>query len=184
MARIEPIPLERMTDEQRALHDLILSQRSRGKVQGPFAILLHAPDVGARVADLVQHFLGETRMEMKLKELAILCIARRYTARYEWFVHENRARNAGLSDAAIEALRGGAVPPFADDGEKLVYRMVEEIVERRKLSDERFAEAVAAFGEPATVEFIAFIGFYIMIAVVLTSFDVEAPDGAPDPLPA
>ena len=82
MARIEPIPLERMTDEQRALHDQILAQRSRGKVQGPFAVMLHAPDVGARVADMVQHFLGETRMDMKLKELAILCIARRHTAQW------------------------------------------------------------------------------------------------------
>lgn len=184
MARIEPIPLERMTEEQRALHDRILAQRSRGKVQGPFAIMLHAPDVGARVADLVQHFLGETRMQMKLKELAILCIARRHTAQYEWFVHENRARNAGLSDAVIEAIRHREPPPFAEPAEELIHGMVEEIVEQRKLSEARFAAAVEAFGEPATVELIGFIGFYIMIAVVLTSFDVDAPDGAPNPLPA
>jgi len=184
MARIEPIPLERMTDEQRALHDLILAQRSRGKVQGPFALTLHAPEVGARVADMVQHFLGETRIEMKLKELAILCIARRHTAQYEWFVHENRARKAGLSDAVIEAIRHGEKPPFAEPAEELIFAMVEEIVERRKLSDARFAAALKAFGEPAMVELIGFIGFYIMIAVLLTSFDVEAPDGAPNPLPA
>lgn len=184
MARIAPIPRERMTDEQGALYDRILAQRSRGKVQGPFAILLHAPDVGARVADMVQQFLGETRLPMKLKELAILCIARRFTAQYEWFVHENRARKAGVSDAVIEALRNRAAPPFADEDEALMFRMVEEIVEKRKLGDESFAQAVAAFGEPATVELIALIGFYVMIAVVLTSFDVEAPDGAPNPLPA
>lgn len=184
MARIEPIPLERMTDEQRTLHDLILAQRSRGKVQGPFAVLLHAPDIGARVADMVHHFLGETRMPLKLKELAILCIARRHDAQYEWFVHENRARGAGLSDAVIEALRGRETPPFATPDEQLIFDMVEEIVEQRKLSAARYAAAVGAFGEPATVELIAFIGFYIMIAVLLTSFDVEAPDGAPNPLPA
>jgi 4-carboxymuconolactone decarboxylase len=183
MARIEPIPLERMTGEQRELHDLILAQRSRGKVQGPFAILLHAPDMGARVADMVQHLLGETRIPLKLKELAILCIARRHTAQYEWFVHENRARGAGLSDAVIEALRGGETPAFPEPDEALIFAMVEEIVERRKLSDARFAAAIEAFGEPATVELIGFIGFYIMIAVLLTSFDVEAPDGAPNPLP-
>ncbi len=66
----------------------------------------------------------------------------------------------------------------------LIFAMVEEIVERRKLSNARFAAAIEAFGEPATVELIGFIGFYIMIAVLLTSFDVEAPDGAPNPLPA
>ncbi len=184
MARIEPIPLERMTAEQRELHDLILSQRSRKKVQGPFAVLLHAPDMGARVADMVQHLLGETRMPRKLKELAILCIARRHTAQYEWFVHENQARAAGLSDAMIEAIRGRETPPFSEPDEELIFAMVEEIVELRKLSDARFAAALKAFGEPATVELIGFIGFYIMIAVVLTSFDIEAPDGAPDPLPA
>jgi len=184
MARIAPIPLEAMTAEQRALYDTILAQRSRGKVQGPFAVLLHAPDMGERVAEMVQHLLGETRMPDRLKELAILAIARRWTAQYEWFVHERRARAAGVSDAVIEAIRARSDPPFADAADALAFRMVEEIVERRKLSDEAYAEAIAAFGEPATVEFVAFIGFYIMVAVVLTSFDIEAPDGAPNPLPA
>ena len=83
MSRLDPVPIDQMTAEQRDLHDLIARQRSRGKVQGPFAVMLHAPDICERVADMVNHLLQETRVALPLKELAIITIARQYTAQYE-----------------------------------------------------------------------------------------------------
>ena len=47
--------------------------------------------------------------------------------------------------------------------------MTLETVETGKLSDGRYAQAIAAFGEEAMVELVALIGFYIMIAVFLVS---------------
>jgi len=176
MGRIAPIPLDRMTAEQRALHDTIARQRSVGQVRGPFAVLLHAPDVGGRVSDMVDHLLSDTRVAHTLKELAIIVIARQYTAQYEWFIHARRARQVGLDPAVIDAIRHRRRPDFANANEALVYDMTLEIVEQRELSDDYYARAVAALGEPAVVELITLIGFYIGIAVLLVSFDVEVPD--------
>jgi len=181
MARIAPVPPEDMTAEQRAMHDLVASQRGHGKVRGPFALLLHAPDVGTRVADMVDHFLSDTRVAHKLKELAIIAVARRYTARYEWFIHAARAVRMGLDERTAETIRSGARPDFADPAEALVFDLAVEIVETRTLSDETYEAAVAALGEPATLELVALVGFYIMIAVVLNAYRVEIPDGGPDP---
>ena len=184
MARLEPIPPEQLSEEQRALHDTIAAQRSVGQVRGPFAVLLRTPDIGARVADMVDHMLSETRVPLLLKELAIIVIARHYTAQYEWFIHARRAGEAGIDLAVIDAVRHRRRPEFTDPLQELVYDMTLETVETGKLSDERYAEAVAAFGEEAMVELVALIGFYIMIAVFLVSFDVDVPDPAAELLSA
>lgn len=176
MSRIDPVPLDQMTAEQRALHDLIAVQRSRGKVQGPFAVMLHAPDICERVADMVNHLLQETRVPLSLKELAIITIARQYTAQYEWYVHARRAREVGLGDTIIDAIRHRRRPDFDNAEEALVYDMTLEMVDQRRLGDGLYGRALDTFGEAALVELIALIGFYIMIAVFLVSFDVEVPD--------
>ena len=176
MGRIDPIPLDRMTAEQRSLHDVIAAQRSVGKVRGPFAVLLQAPDVGGRVSDMVNHLLSDTRVPHNLKELAIIVVARQYTAQYEWFIHARRAREVGVDAAAIEAIRHRRRPDFGDPDEALVYDMTMEMVERRRLGEIHYARAVAALGEPAVVELVALIGFYVMVALFLVSFEVEVPD--------
>ncbi|MBT5458527.1 MAG: hypothetical protein HOK82_18135 [Rhodospirillaceae bacterium] len=176
MARLDPIPLEKLTEEQRALHDVIAAQRSVGQVRGPFAVLLRTPDIGERVADMVDHMLSETRVPLPLKELAIIVIARHYTAQYEWFIHARRAKQVGLDEAAIEAIRHRRRPELSDAAEIMVYDLTLEILENSKLSDQTYDRAVTAFGEEAMVELVALIGFYIMIAVFLVSFDVDVPD--------
>ncbi len=176
MARMDPIPLDQMTEEQRDLHDLIAKQRSRGQVQGPFAVMLRAPDVCERVAEMVNHLLQETRVPLTLKELAIITIARQYTAQYEWYVHAKRAKEVGLDDTVIDAIRHCRRPDFNSFNESLVYDMTMEMVEKRQLGDALYASAMDAFGDAALVELVALIGFYVMIAVFLVSFEVAVPD--------
>lgn len=177
MTRINPVPPEKMTDEQKTLHHLISVQRTGGRVAGPFGVMLHAPEICERVADMVTQMLSDTRLPHTLKELVILTIARDYTAQYEWAVHERRARQCGLDGAVIDALRHRLVPDFHDPHQRIVYDVTRELLANKALSDDRYAIAVAAFGEVAVVELIALIGFYIMVAVLLVSFDVDPPDG-------
>lgn len=182
MTRIQPIPPEEMTAEQKAVHDQIAGQRSVGQVRGPFAVGLHAPDIGGRIGDMVNHLLSDTRIPHNLKELAIIVIARQYTAQYEWFIHAPRAVRVGVSEDVVEAVRTSQRPAFNDEDEALVYDVTMDMVENRTLSQDLYDRAVNRFGEPAMVELVALIGFYIMIAAFLNAFDVDAPEGGPTPL--
>jgi 4-carboxymuconolactone decarboxylase len=182
MARIDPIPPERMTAEQRRMRDTIATQRVGGRIRGPFAVLLHAPEIGERVAEFVNHLMSDTRVPTNLKEIAILTIARKYTAQYEFYVHEKRARQSGIDGAVIDAIRRRQRPDFSKAKEALVYDMTDEILEAQRLSDDHYARAVKALGEPAVVELVSLIGFYIMVAVLLVSYEVEIPDGGTPPL--
>lgn len=180
MGRIAAIPKEKMNDAQRRLYDKVMAQR--GRVRGPFNVLLHAPEIGEPLTDIVEHYHGQTRVPKNVKELAILTIARHYTAQYEWLVHEPGARKAGVPDAVIEAIRHRREPPFADPKEACAYAMVNELVANKKIAAATYARAVELFGEPAVVELVTQIGFYIAIAVLLVSFEVDVPADEKVPL--
>lgn len=182
MARIALVPADDMTDEQRRVHDKILGQRGIPVLRGPFAVMLHAPEICEKVSDFVDHFMSETRISGPLTELAIITVARQYTAQYEWFIHAKRALELGLDEAVVEAIRTDRRPEFSDPEQQLVYDMVNEIAEERKLSDDHYNRAVAAFGAAAVVELITLIGFYHAISVLLNSYQVEIPD-IPGPAP-
>ncbi len=182
MVRISPVPVDDMSDEQRRVHDKILDQLGIPVLRGPFAVLLHAPEICDKMSDFVIHFMSETRISQALKELAIITLARQYTAQYEWFIHAKQALAFGLDEAVVEAIRTNRRPNFSDPEQELIYDIVNEIAEDRKLSDDHYARAVTAFGAAAVVELIALIGFYHAVSVLLVSFQVDVPD-IPGPAP-
>lgn len=183
MARIEPLPADQLNEEQRELAATI-SQQRQVPVRGPFAVLLRTPDVGRAFADFVDLFMSETRIPIRLKELAIITVAREYTSQYEWFVHAPRAIRSGISKEIVEELRNRRTPEFADPDERLVYETAQEMVRSRGLSDAAYARAVERFGEEGMIEFATLVGFYHTVSVLLNTFQVEAPEGDPHPLPA
>ena len=182
MARVDPLPLDQLNAEQRALYDSIAAT-GRSAARGPFSVLIRSPAIAERFADLVTIFHSETAMKMALKELAILTIARLHTAQYEWYAHEKRALDAGVPEKVVEALRHRRTPDFDDPEQALVHALTTELIETRALSDETYGRAVAAWGEEAVIELMSQIATYVAIALFLVVFQVGPPDGKPDPLP-
>jgi 4-carboxymuconolactone decarboxylase len=99
-----------------------------------------------------------------------------------WYAHEPGARKAGVSEPAIEALRAGPDPPFAQDDERVVFAFTDELVRTKHVSDATYTQALALLGEELLIELVTAIGFYHLISVVLNAFDVALPDGKPPPL--
>ena len=181
MTRIASIPPENMSEAQRHLHERV-ARAGRGAAGGPWAVLLHVPEIGERLAAVVELLMAETLVVQKLKRLAVLTIAHAYGAQYEWAVHEPRARHFGLDEAIIEALRTGAYPEFRDPSEALVYDLTWQLAHQRTLDAALHQRAVRALGDAAVVELVALVGFYIGLAVLLVAYDVPTPNGA-TPLP-
>ncbi|MEK9930624.1 MAG: carboxymuconolactone decarboxylase family protein [Rhodospirillaceae bacterium] len=176
MARIDPPALDDLSSEQKALRDLIMKQRSTGEARGPFGILLHAPDLGSRVADFVNYLLSDTRLSHRLKELAIITVARRYTAQYEWWIHARRAERHGLEEEIIEAIFEGSKPTFADKEGDVVHEVASALASDGQMGDELYQKAEGLFGKAGMVELVTIIGLYMMIAVFLNAFQVDVPD--------
>ena len=77
---------------------------SRGRVSGPFSVLLHSPEVAGRAAHLGAYIRFESTLSANQRELAIISAAREFDCDYEWGAHEKLAREAGVRDEAIQAV--------------------------------------------------------------------------------
>ena len=78
---------------------------SRGGVSGPFSVLLNSPEAGRRVGHLGAYIRFESSLPGEVTELAILVTAREWDCQYEWTYHEPLAREAGVREEAIAAVR-------------------------------------------------------------------------------
>jgi 4-carboxymuconolactone decarboxylase len=178
--RFPPIPPEAMDDAQRAVFEAIAAG-PRGKVSGPFNVLLRAP----AVADAAQRLGAGLRfsglLDDRLREIAICTVARRWAAQYEWFAHQPIAVKAGVDPAALERLRHGQNPEFADPLEQLVWRLSLSVLERGRLHDAEFAEGREALGEARLVELLVVLGYYTLLSFVLNVGEVPVPDPKPFP---
>lgn len=183
MARLTPIPADKLTADQKRIHDMISSQR-QAPVRGPFAVLLRAPEIAEPFANFVDLSLDEekSRIPLRLKELVIITVARGFSSDYEWFIHAPRAIKFGIDPAAVDAIRHHRTPKFAEADEELVYEVTRELVETRKLSAANYRRALDHFGEAAMVELATLVGFYHTVSIVLNTFEVEAPEGDPHPM--
>jgi 4-carboxymuconolactone decarboxylase len=182
MARIDPIPLDAMTAEQRRVNDAIAGTRGGGASKGPFALWLRTPELAERAMHLGNYLRHETSVPQTLVELAVLVIARSWTAQYEWYAHVALWRELGLSEDIAEAIRIRREPVLESEEGRAVYAVTTELMEKRALSDETYAAAVEALGEQTTLDLVTIIGFYTMVAIVLAAYRVDIPDGGDDPL--
>lgn len=181
MQRISNLQPIDMTPEQKTVAEAIAAG-PRGEVPILFQPWLRAPDLADRAQRLGEYVRYKTSLGPRLSELAILIVARHWTAQYEWYTHEGPAREAGLSDAVIAALAGNQPLDFPRDDERKLYDFVSELQNWRAVSDDTYAEAIAAFGEAGVAELVCIVGYYTMAAMTLNVFQLPVPEGAADPL--
>jgi 4-carboxymuconolactone decarboxylase len=122
--------------------------------------------------------LHRCELEPGLRELAILRVGRLSRAAYEVFQHERIAREVGVAEDKIAALRDATIEaPAFSDNEKAVLRFTDDVVRNVKASD-RNLKAVQAFLTPgALVELTLTVGYYMMVCRFLETTGVEGEDG-------
>jgi len=175
LARLDPLKMEELTPEQKALHDELF--RNRKRVSGPFPIWLRNPAVADAANRLVLSLRENGKLEKRLYELIVLVVVRHWSAQYAWAAHEAVAAAAGLSAETIEAIRHRRKPDLKKDDERLIYETVSELLERKPLSQSTYDRFVKQFGLDLAIEIISIAGLYSMVATVLNGFDVPTPNG-------
>jgi 4-carboxymuconolactone decarboxylase len=176
MSRYREISVGEMNPAQKEVHDEIVGGR-RGRFGGPFQLLIRSPEVCRHLSRLGEYLRWGSSLPPALSELAICLTARHLRADYEWHAHAPLAVAAGVPPAAIEAIRTGAPPRFEARDQALVYRLVSELIETKRLGETSFAAAIAAFGEQGVVELGTIIGYYTAIGNALNVFGVTLPAG-------
>jgi len=118
--------------------------------------------------------LTEQKLDAKLRELAILRVAQLTPARYEWVQHVPIALAVGATPAQVDALdRGDADADCFDADERLVLRFTTEVLRDVRASDATFAAMKARFSAQEIVELILAIGFYMSVARLMETTDLD-----------
>src|SRR6266536_1577404 len=103
MARIQQITDKaQLAPEYHYLYDRIA--QARGRVGGPYSILLHSPAITDKVDALSASLRGESELSAQEFVLAALGVARAKDCLFVWSVQAPAARRAGISNDVIEAI--------------------------------------------------------------------------------
>ena len=124
----------------------------------------------------------ESSLPAALRELAILVVARFWSAQYEWYAHRQHAVKAGVDPSVPEAIAKGVRPARLSPDEALVYDVCTELLHGRDVSDKTFAAAVARFGETTVLELVSLAAYYGFVSQILNLNRTPIPEGA-TPLP-
>ena len=94
---------EQVPAKDHGIFDQIVA--SRGAVQGPFTVFLHSPEIAGRVAHLGAYVRFEGSLDMRVRVLAAMVVAREYEAMYVWGAQSGGARRLGVPESTITAIR-------------------------------------------------------------------------------
>ena len=175
MARLDPIPYDNLTPEQKSVHAKLLSTRKQ--VTGPFAIWLRTPNVAFTADEFMNSLRRDGKLDKRLYELIVLIVTRHWSAHYAWAQHEPLAAAAGLSSDVIAAIREKRKPAFSKPDEQLLYDMAKELLDTMALGAATYERMIKQFGVESTIEAISVTGFYGMVSMVLKGFDVPTLNG-------
>lgn len=183
MARLPLASRESVPEDQRAAFDELV--RSLGSVPryGPGSVMIHVPNAHQRVTALNRYLRGESSsVPKKLQELAMLVTAREHDCQYIWNAHAASARQAGVGNATVDALRDRKDLPKLADDESAVVRFAQEYFRTRRVSRGTFQAVLEQLGTQGAVELGLIFGNYSMLALLVNSFDVDLPPDRKEPL--
>jgi alkylhydroperoxidase family enzyme len=119
--------------------------------------------------------LSSLELDPRVRELAILHVARLSGAEYEWVQHAPIARAVGATDEQVAAVdRGDLDDDSLGDAERAALRFTTEVVRDVRASDETLAAVRDAGLSPReVVELLLVIGQYMLVARVAESAGIE-----------
>jgi 4-carboxymuconolactone decarboxylase len=151
-----------------------------GSLVGPFGLMLQAPHLGGPLEALGAAVRFETSLTDRIREIAILTVAAVADSEFELYAHERVARHEGLDDAELEAIRSLSFGSngTADPGEVLVHRVAARLASGGPIDDETYARTVDVVGERGMIELVVLVGYYAMLAQLMSVFGVGAPESS------
>jgi len=176
-----PLDLNNLPAEQQRVADAIRSG-PRGGLRGPFEAWLRSPELADRAQQLGAYCRFGTSLPRDVNELAILLTGKHWRAQFEFWAHARLAREAGLPDDVVEAVRTGARPELGRDDLAVAYEVVTEYFATNRLSGKTYERAVGILGERGLIDLIGVAGYYGLVSMTLNIAEVAVPAGEREPL--
>ena len=181
--RFRGLHYREMSDEQRALlYNVVNSARAVTNTtgNGPFNTLLRSPQVGELSQQLGNAIRFSSGLSGRERELATLMAGRAWTSTYEWYAHARYALDEGIDASVVDAIAAHRVPNLtampAEDA--MVWRVADELLYTRHVSDATYSEALAVLGERRLLSTVTIAAYYEYVSMLLNVDRYPLPDDA------
>jgi len=122
------------------------------------------------------------KLDRRDTELAILRVGWLCRCRYEWGQHVAIGLRVGLTPRQIASVAQGADAPDWEPRQAALLRAVDELQERRILSQPTWDALAAHYDEKKLLELVLLIGHYQMLAGLLNSLGLPLEPSAEEAL--
>jgi len=162
-----------LTPQQRKYAESILSG-PRSDISGPLGVMMVSPELGdlAQKAVAYSRFAGRegfSTVPPKLNELAILVVAKHWSAEYVWNAHHNAAVRLGISAEVVEAIRNGKRPAAMEKDVEAVYNFAAEFMRDRNVSDATLQAAKNVLGgDRGVVDLVGTMALYQLSSMMVS----------------
>jgi alkylhydroperoxidase family enzyme len=179
--RLTPVPFSEWDEETRATllshlrrPELYLSGDDAPPMPVVLELFAHHVPLSESFMTFTDLMIGEgSKLEPRLRELAILRVAWRTESGYEWNQHRRMGGDEGLSEAQLLAVEDGPGSTVWTGQERSVVAATDEMIDDHGVSDETWAVLTSTFEEGTLFELLFVIGGYLCLSVVLNSIGLR-----------
>ena len=176
MARLPLITSkDQIAAKDHAIADSIIG--SRGSLHGPFSVFLHSPELAGRLAHLGAYVRFEGTLDLRVRVLAAMTVAREFEAEYVWGAQTGSARRQNVPESTISAIRenrSDGIP--AED--LAVIAFTRALLRRHRVTDDAAAAMRKRFGDDGFIQLTGAIGYYSMLSMTVNACELEAGSAA------
>ena len=176
-----PLPKREDLDEagQRAYDRANTPGKTIVGLRGPAGIHLYSTGTVDAHNALNSHLRFQAGFDPKVREVAILAVAREMDSRFEWAAHEPEALQVGVPAEIIDVIKHRKSTQGIDETYAAIIELGREAVGKHKVTSAAFARAKALFEPTKLVQLVMLMGVYASTAILLAAFDMQVPEGKP-----
>jgi alkylhydroperoxidase family enzyme len=167
--RLAPLQPSEWNEEQREL----LTRGNQPQVLNVFATLVRHQDLYRRWLPFANHVLFKSALPPREREMAILRIGWLCRSGYEFHQHMRIGKQAGLSDAEIERLKGSPDAEGWTEAESALLRAVDDLHGDQFISDETWRRLGEHYSTNQVIDLVFAVGQYTLVSMALNSFGVQ-----------
>jgi 4-carboxymuconolactone decarboxylase len=140
-------------------------------------MLLHCPQLANHMVQVGGYVRFEGSLDMRVRVLAAMTVAREFDAVYVWGAQTGSARKQGVPESTITAIRekhSRGLP--AEDAQ--IVDFTRTLIRKHRVDDASAKALQARFGDEQFVELTGVVGYYSMLAMTANACELEAGAGA------
>ncbi len=169
MARLSEFPQSALAAEDRPLLDGAHPLTS---------VLAHSSGALRAITAIGKWTRDESKLNPRLRELAVLGVASTVASPYAFERHERLALDAGVRRPEIDAIARGALDELPLDGlDRAALRAAEAIAQDRPVDDATFSTLMTHLPAEQVVDLVVVAAYYVAITRIITALDIGAGHG-------